>query len=1243
MNLRNADAEGDALEGATVTLYSDAAGTSRISGAQATTDAEGVARLHFARAGATGHTAYASVTAPDGFGVGGDRQMVQWDAQSPEHQAENSQHVLNLNATFPFEGKTITTELGGGVALAGWAINVTHVGDDGKHEAVEGDSVPSALDADGKGKIEMSAAGVADLPMTYYVALADDQSNTLDGGEKYETVDTITAVHDGLSVESTKETGTLEAHYTTATIKIYVHQEVDQVPGYTGGIRGGDERISNILDIHVLHIADNGRARPLPASEKWSRPEKDGFVRYSGTGLVTFRNVPTQYDIVVSASRRDRNQKIIVLEPEEVPTYTALEENGVKDGAFGEQGGFHHTVELCPLQAVDPTGQHFGECASFAFVNTYAVSGQAWRRSVRVNADNDGFTPIANQNVPGTTVTVSKVPGSNIAGETNSFTAAASNNPATEIDESRQFNFGQMAQGVYAVKLPDGWTADVLEGDRANTLKEDQFSLVRDTEIDVTPSTGTLYGRVVDGTGAPVSGATVKVNNVSDTTDIFGRYIIDRYEGKGRLSVEVSSTKGFDTWKSSDRANRSRTDLIFAANNPVNARDIVLTGATEFTWINGTVRTPAGDPVAGAEIQVRYAPTLDATANATPTAPLNADSRVFNRTVRTRRIGSAHYVLRTGADGTFRAKVLAGTPTAPQPVRISVRQAGSTVIPYDGLANLAIVGTELSAPFTAFANPIIRGTVWGPDRKPLKDVTVTVRSSQPDRPDGRATAYTTGATGIFIVNASSFADNITVTPTRHGYTISPTVWTGRVTQGQTLDLDGTSTNYFTGSTLPSWATRLRSVAVANSETGSSIGLVSRGTDGIWRHQRPTSAEQVTVVATPAQDNATAKVNGTDANAGAAGHQVNLEEGTNTFTITVTNGNNQDTHTLIINRGREVNRPSAPRNLGATSPGSGQLRFTWQAPADGSSLITGYQWRIKNGSRPVSAWDKISSPTPNNGDGYVLPLGGDDGGENGLVDGLSNIIEIRATTAASDAETNGSKDQDAAAGHIASLTATSWPEIATVELDPATATEGTTESVTLNISTGDEGAAFSDYHVVIEVPNAVRHLVSFPNTVLISASQTSVPVTVRVLDDNRSATSGTTTEVQFTVRHQSSEAARRPRADDTDRATLTITDDDLPPSAPAASVEAGNGLLIVTWTPPRDNAAGITHYQVRVRPTANATGWIRGWRDVPGGATARAYTITGLTNGTPYIVQVRAVSNVGAGAQSPDVPGTPTSG
>ena len=187
---------------------------------------------------------YAGVMAPDGFGVGGDMQMVAWDPQSTMAAASNSQDIVNLKAEVSFSGATITTAMGGGDALAGWGIDVTMMDDDGDMVAVDG--ALEKLDDGGMGSFTMMAGSAADLPMTYYVAFDADQEgedadgNELDGGESYETADKVMYTHKGLSVDTEMDGGTLTARFTTQTLKVSVYREVDQVPGFTGNIGTGD-------------------------------------------------------------------------------------------------------------------------------------------------------------------------------------------------------------------------------------------------------------------------------------------------------------------------------------------------------------------------------------------------------------------------------------------------------------------------------------------------------------------------------------------------------------------------------------------------------------------------------------------------------------------------------------------------------------------------------------------------------------------------------------------------------------------------------------------------------------------------------------------------------------------------------------------------------------------------------------------------------------------------------------------
>ena len=89
-----------------------------------------------------------------------------------------------------------------------------------------------------------------------------------------------------------------------------------------------------------------------------------------------------------------------------------------------------------------------------------------------------------------------------------------------------------------------------------------------------------------------------------------------------------------------------------------------------------------------------------------------------------------------------------------------------------------------------------------------------------------------------------------------------------------------------------------------------------------------------------------------------------------------------------------------------------------------------------------------------------------------------------------------------------------------------------------------------------------------------------------------------------------------------------------------SAVAGNTQAALSWTVPGDGGAAITEFEYRQK-TDGAYG---SWLDISGsGATTASHTVTGLTNGTEYTFQVRAVNSVGNAADSNDATATPASG
>ncbi len=104
-------------------------------------------------------------------------------------------------------------------------------------------------------------------------------------------------------------------------------------------------------------------------------------------------------------------------------------------------------------------------------------------------------------------------------------------------------------------------------------------------------------------------------------------------------------------------------------------------------------------------------------------------------------------------------------------------------------------------------------------------------------------------------------------------------------------------------------------------------------------------------------------------------------------------------------------------------------------------------------------------------------------------------------------------------------------------------------------------------------------------------------------------------------------------------TLTIEDDD-PPLAPAGlAAAAGDGQVVLSWTDPSD--AAISGYEFRRRTPPDTGSWGT-WTAIAGSTAATTtHTVTGLTNGTAYGFQVRALDGTLEGAASSEATATPT--
>ena len=101
--------------------------------------------------------------------------------------------------------------------------------------------------------------------------------------------------------------------------------------------------------------------------------------------------------------------------------------------------------------------------------------------------------------------------------------------------------------------------------------------------------------------------------------------------------------------------------------------------------------------------------------------------------------------------------------------------------------------------------------------------------------------------------------------------------------------------------------------------------------------------------------------------------------------------------------------------------------------------------------------------------------------------------------------------------------------------------------------------------------------------------------------------------------------------------LSVTPEAAAPAAPTDfSATEGDASVILRWTAAADNGSPLTKYQYQQDGGA--------WTDIdnsaPGGANALSFTVTGLTNDTEYTFKLRAVNNIGEGAETDSKTATP---
>ncbi len=302
-------------------------------------------------------------------------------------------------------------------------------------------------------------------------------------------------------------------------------------------------------------------------------------------------------------------------------------------------------------------------------------------------------------------------------------------------------------------------------------------------------------------------------------------------------------------------------------------------------------------------------------------------------------------------------------------------------------------------------------------------------------------------------------------------------------------------------------------------------------------------------------------------------------------------------------------PAKPTGLAAEA-GDRLVRLSWDDPSN--SAITKYQYRRGTGD-PVT-WGEWTDSPNSRADTTSIILSG------GLANGTEYSFQIRAvagtlTGAASD--TVSATPMAPSAQFTSSVGATPENISASIpiSINPAPSAGLTVAYTVTGTATrgsdGDFTAAASD-------------------SVAVSAGTTGAFIPISIVQD--ALREGDETVILTLADGAGYDLGARTTH------TLTIEDDD-PPLAPAGfAAAAGDGQVVLSWDDPSD--AAISGYQFRQRTPPDTGSW-GSWTAIASSTAATTtHTVTGLTNGTAYGFQVRALDGTLEGAASSEATATP---
>ncbi len=299
-------------------------------------------------------------------------------------------------------------------------------------------------------------------------------------------------------------------------------------------------------------------------------------------------------------------------------------------------------------------------------------------------------------------------------------------------------------------------------------------------------------------------------------------------------------------------------------------------------------------------------------------------------------------------------------------------------------------------------------------------------------------------------------------------------------------------------------------------------------------------------------------------------------------------------------------PPAPPTLTATA-GNAQVWLTWASGGDGGRPLTGHEYRVSTVAGTWAAWTPIPASAADGAHRTSYTV-------SGLTNGTTYTFQVRAGNAVG----------PGAASPAARATPVTVPAVPR----SLTASPGDTE-VTLKWIQGDDGGSPITGHEYRQQAGsgAVSMWTAIPASA--PAGQNGMGYTVTGLTNG--------TRYTFHVRAVSAEG-RSPASPPASATPATV------PAAPTTlTATAGNTRVTLAWTNGGDGGSPITGHQYRQQAGSGVfDNWLPIPASAPEGLNGTSYTVTGLTNGTSYTFQVRAVNALGPSPVSRQVASTPTS-